>query len=108
MHVANLLNPINSTDQSFLDNPYPMLERLRNEAPVFWSRKDKCWIVSRYAEASLILRDPDFGAQIQTWRYAPNPFWLELIPHINAASQSKPIHAAVKNITGSLPTPTET
>jgi cytochrome P450 len=36
------------------------MQRLRSEAPVFWSDKGKYWIITRYADAHTILRDQSY------------------------------------------------
>jgi pimeloyl-[acyl-carrier protein] synthase len=105
--LSALINPLNSEDQRFLNNPYPMMERLRKEAPVYWSVKDKYWIISRYAEASIILRDPAFEKQIHTWKHAPNPILISLIPFIKSGFRTSknwllnlnpPAHTRVRSL----------
>ncbi len=67
MSVSQLIDPLNPLRQDFLNNPYPTLERFRAEAPVWWSKQNEYWLVSRYAETQAILRDLNYEKQIQRW-----------------------------------------
>lgn len=87
LEAAPLVNPINSTDQKILNDPYPMLKRLRTESPVYWSKSDKYWLISRHCDVTAILQDPEFEKQIQTWKHAPNPILISLIPHVKSLSK---------------------
>ncbi len=40
-----------------MDDPYPIYRRLRDHGPVFWSERWNAWVVSRYNEVSVSLRD---------------------------------------------------
>lgn len=44
------------SDQQLLD-PYPLYERLREEAPIFYSEQFDLWIVSRYEDVTRVVRD---------------------------------------------------
>lgn len=44
--------------QSYLDDPYPALARLREHDPVYWSAEFSAWIVTSYEDCSRVLRDP--------------------------------------------------
>jgi cytochrome P450 len=39
-------------------NPYPMYARLREEAPVHFAEQTGTWCISRYADVSRVMRDP--------------------------------------------------
>ncbi len=41
----------------FDQNPYPVYERLRREAPVYWSERWSCWVLTRYADIAAILQN---------------------------------------------------
>ncbi len=40
-------------------NPYPMYARLRDEAPVHFAEQTNTWCISRYADVSRVMRDPE-------------------------------------------------
>jgi hypothetical protein len=50
--IDTLLN-----DPEFPNDPYPVYERLREEAPVFWSEGQQQWIITRLADCKAVLRD---------------------------------------------------
>ena len=50
------LDPLLSTPAFFAD-PYPVYDRLRDEAPVFFSDAWDCWLLTRYRDAEAVLRD---------------------------------------------------
>lgn len=48
----------------FIANPYPFYQRLQTEDPVHRSTLlPDSWILTRYADAAMVLRDPRFGRQ---------------------------------------------
>ena len=44
---------------AMLSDPYPVYATLRQEDPVHWHEGLSAWVVTRYADCSSILRDPD-------------------------------------------------
>ncbi|WP_437734477.1 cytochrome P450 [Sorangium sp. So ce1335] len=51
--------------EPYLSDPYPILQQLRTEAPVFYSRELDCWVVTRHEDVVRIFRDADaFSAAI--------------------------------------------
>jgi cytochrome P450 len=63
----------NPLDPAFIADPYPTYHRLRAMAPV-WLSPLGFWIVTRYEDAALVLRDRRFGkdyAANVTRRYGP-------------------------------------
>ena len=55
----------------FRQNPYPTYQRLRTEDPVHSSMLPGVWVLSRYADVVMALRDPRFG------RADAEGFWRE-------------------------------
>lgn len=45
------------TSDAFVSDPYPTYERLRSEAPVYYSEKIEAWLISTYADVSSTLMD---------------------------------------------------
>ncbi|HEY9868847.1 MAG TPA: cytochrome P450 [Candidatus Obscuribacterales bacterium] len=58
--ATKLIDPLHHVTPEFLQDPYPTMQRLRSEAPVFWSDKGKYWIITRYSDAHTILRDQSY------------------------------------------------
>jgi len=44
---------------AIMENPYPIYARLREEAPVCWSERWQSWIVSRYGDVDVSLREKE-------------------------------------------------
>jgi len=40
-------------------NPYPVYARLRAEAPVYWAKEAKGWVLSRYEDVHYVLTEPE-------------------------------------------------
>jgi cytochrome P450 len=45
-------------EPNYVADPYPYWERLRNEAPVYWSETNQFWAVTRYDDVLQVLHDP--------------------------------------------------
>lgn len=45
---TTLSDPLLSPSADFFANPYPTFDKLRSEAPVFWSEKGEYWLVTRF------------------------------------------------------------
>ena len=64
----------NPLDPAFIADPYPTYRFLRDKAPVFRTPLGM-WLVSRYADVALVLRDKRFGKNYEgnlIRRYGPN------------------------------------
>jgi cytochrome P450 len=46
------------TDPVFLENPYPIYRRMRQEAPVYWSEALEHWVLTRYDDVLAASRNP--------------------------------------------------
>ncbi len=44
---------------SFFQNPYPIYQTLREEAPVYWCEAWGAWVVTRYEDVTAVLRQSD-------------------------------------------------
>ncbi len=49
-----------------LQNPYPLFSRMRREEPVHWSLQMKLWLMTRYDDVLVALRDKRLSASRQT------------------------------------------
>jgi cytochrome P450 len=57
----------------FLENPFPVLERMLNEFPVAFHRDINAWLVSPHELAAEVLRSPRFSTRPADWKDAPPP-----------------------------------
>ena len=60
-------------DPSFVADPYPILGRLRREAPVHWSPPLRAWVVTRYDDVHAVLHDKRLSADTVTPFYKAQP-----------------------------------
>lgn len=114
---ATLSDPLISLDKEFVDNPYPLYKRFREEAPVFWSKKGDYWIVSRYADANDILRDLSYEKGPPKWK-TMDPlikFLPQLFPNLKQQfefrgkgmlNQNPPDHTRLRGLVNKAFTPT--
>ncbi len=60
------MNPsqFDPSDPTFIRDPYPTLDRLRENAPVFWHPPSEMWWVTTYQDLVALMRDRRLGRQI--------------------------------------------
>ena len=58
---------------SFIENPFPVLERMLNEFPVAFHKDINAWFVSPHELAAEVLRSPRFSTRQADWKDAPPP-----------------------------------
>ncbi len=46
-----------------IQNPFPMYEAMRRDAPVHWNASVKGWFLTRYFDVRMVLRDPRFSVE---------------------------------------------
>ncbi len=61
---------------AYLEDPYPILARLRDEEPVHWNTELDAWIVTSYADCLRILQDDDHFSSDPT--AVPSAFGAEV------------------------------
>jgi cytochrome P450 len=102
------------TRAAYRANPYPSLARLRREDPVHWSLAVNAWILTRYDDCALVLReserfstDPAAGtgprAEIMARHRASVP--LGMAPTLGASSGEQ--HRRLRHIVNPLFTPVQ-
>ena len=55
--VQAIVERFDPFDDSYLADPYPLLARVRQAVPAFYSRQLDCWIVTRYRDVKEVLRN---------------------------------------------------
>jgi cytochrome P450 len=58
-----LLDPLSLLRPEAYENPYPIYDRLRSGDPIHWNAIFDAWLVTRYADVSVALRDPRFSTK---------------------------------------------
>lgn len=87
----------------FLADPYPVYARLREEDPVHWSPSLRAWILTRHADVSAALRDPDrLSADPRTARRyrAPAGGGAEAWSSLRTVVSDPPAHGVVRALLG--------
>lgn len=57
--MSLIYQPLN---QETINDPYPIYDRLRVEAPVFWHSQTKSWLLSRYDDCHFVLNNHELFA----------------------------------------------
>jgi cytochrome P450 len=76
-------------DPAFIADPYPSLAALRDRAPVVYDERTGQWLVSRYADVHVLLRDRRLGrtylhvATHEAMGRTPPPAWHEPFTTLN-------------------------
>lgn len=100
------------TQLDFILNPYPTLEKLQQDAPIFWH--DGMWFVSRHRDLATLLRDRRLGRQIThivdpaALGIAPrNPAYaaFDMLSDNSMFDKEPPEHTRIKNLVHKVFTP---
>src|SRR5262249_17498595 len=51
------------SDPKIWADPYPLYERARTQAPIYFSERFGAWFVTRYADVANLLRDPRLSSR---------------------------------------------
>ena len=58
--------------EGFYPDPYPVYQRMMKEAPIFYSPRNMCWVISESYETVIgLMRDERFGFNFKEWKFAP-------------------------------------
>jgi cytochrome P450 len=75
--VASLTRPrfsaFNPDDvEGFYPDPYPIYRRMMQEAPIFYSPRNMCWVVSESYDAVInLMKDERLSLNFKDWKFAP-------------------------------------
>ena len=83
---------ISFQDSQFLQNPYPVLEKIRATGPVVWNDVEKCWMLTSDALCRKISLD---YARFGTWE---TPQAQMFGPEVFSSVDDRKAHDAVKSI----------
>ncbi len=108
-----LEDPLIDSTKEFYDNPYPILKRLRETAPVMWSEKGQYWLVTRYEDAREILGDLHFEKGVR--RFKQMDMLAKFLPKGKEMSENRgkhmlnanpPDHTRMRSLVNKAFTPT--
>jgi cytochrome P450 len=96
-----------------MQNPFPGWQRIRNEAPVFYTPQHDVWWVSRYDDVRGVLEDPAMYSSKNSFRTPPPP--PDLAPLLGGlpwehtiAAQDPPEHSRLRRLAQVAFTPKHT
>ncbi len=105
---------IDFQDDAFLIDPYPTLNALREESPIFWNEPTNQWMLTRFEDVSTTLRDRRLG-RAYTHRYShrefgqpePDPRWASFAEHEqwSLLSLEPPDHTRIRRLISRAFTP---
>ena len=61
VELSALIERFDPDDPSFVADPYPTLNALREASPIFWNERTGQWVVTRFADIAAALRDRRLG-----------------------------------------------
>ena len=102
--MSDLANLVRLEDPNFyLDNPYPILQRLRKEEPVFFYEPLNMWVMSRYEDIGHVGRRPEIfsshdGIHWNDFRYGDITKAFFRPTAENIALLGPPRHSEIRNI----------
>lgn len=113
--LAALIDRFEPDDASFIADPYPTLNALREASPIFWNERTGQWIVTRFADIAAALRDRRLG-RAYTHRYThaelgrpePDATWSRFDEHErwSLLCLEPPDHTRLRRLVSKVFTPT--
>jgi cytochrome P450 len=86
--LAELISRFDVDDPTFIADPYPVLNELREATPIFWNERTSQWTLTRFADVAETLRDRRLGrsyshlyTHAEVGRAEPDPRWAAFQQH---------------------------
>lgn len=100
-HVADDRPAIefNPLAPGFDQNPYPVYQRLREEAPIYYWEQGHAWVITRYEDILSVIRDDRFTADRAAWELASTQGASTLVPEFDELSRSSLLSASDRDHT---------
>ncbi|MFT7474087.1 MAG: cytochrome P450 [Verrucomicrobiales bacterium] len=83
-----LLDRFDVADPSFIENPYPVLNELREATPIFWNEETNQWMLTRFDDVSRSLKNRKLGRDYshlfthdELGRSGPDGRWQQFNDH---------------------------
>jgi cytochrome P450 len=110
----NALDGFTPADPAFIADPYPVLNELREHAPVVWNEQTGQWMLTRFADVHDTLRDRRLGraythrfTHAELGRPEPDPRWAAFHQHEawSLLCLEPPDHTRIRRLVSKVFTP---
>ena len=114
MSLADIVARFDVDDPSFIANPYPVLNELREATPIFWNERTGQWTLTRFADVYETLRDRRLGrsyshlySHAQLGRSEPDARWPAFLQHEqwSLLCLEPPDHSRIRRLVSKVFTP---
>ena len=112
--MAITVDDLHLNDPNFIANPYPRLNELREQTPIFWDEQTNQWMLTRFEDVQAALRDRRLG-RIYEHRFShadfgrpePDPRWADFYQHEkwSLLSLEPPDHTRLRSLVSRAFTP---
>ncbi|CAN5430105.1 cytochrome P450 [soil metagenome] len=111
---ADMLARFDVDDPSFIADPYPVLNELREATPIFWNERTRQWTLTRFADIYETLRDRRLGrsyshlySHAQLARAEPDARWPAFLQHEqwSLLCLEPPDHTRIRRLVSKVFTP---
>lgn len=112
--LADLIARFDVDDPSFIADPYPVLNALREATPGFWNERTGQWTITRFADVAETLRDRRLGrsyshlyTHAEVGRDEPDPRWASFHQHErwSLLCLEPPDHTRIRRLVAKVFTP---
>lgn len=114
MSLASIIARFDVDDPSFIADPYPVLNELREATPIFWNERSAQWTLTRFADVYETLRDRRLGrsyshlyTHAQLGRAEPDARWPAFLQHErwSLLCLEPPDHTRIRRLVSKVFTP---
>lgn len=114
MTLADIITRFDVDDASFIANPYPVLNELREATPIFWNERTGQWTLTRFSDVYETLRDRRLGrsyshlySHAQLGRQEPDARWSAFLQHEqwSLLCLEPPDHTRIRRLVSKVFTP---
>jgi len=114
VNLADIITRFDVDDPSFIANPYPVLNELREATPIFWNERSGQWTLTRFADVHETLRDRRLGrsyshlySHAQLGRPEPDARWSAFLQHEqwSLLCLEPPDHTRIRRLVSKVFTP---
>jgi cytochrome P450 len=114
MSLDELVARFDVSDPSFIADPYPVLNAIREATPIFWNEATGQWTLTRFSDVRESLRDRRMGrsyshlySHAEVGRSAPDPRWAAFQQHEqwSLLCLEPPDHTRIRRLVAKVFTP---